>query len=187
MLIVVQGGSATGKTTLSRKLSKDLGIGILAKDDIKELLFDRLGVPENVDRSIMYGTAAMRALFAVLDEWLKADPKRHLIVESAFFADYADKDFQDIEEKYNPGLLQLYTKAAVDERKQRYEARVDDGSRHEGHRDYERQDMLEEQYNERYRAIAIRRTIEIDTTHFDDNDYATLLRRVREEMNEATN
>lgn len=178
MLIVVQGGSATGKTQLSRKLSQDLGIGILAKDDIKELLFDKIGLPESVDRSIVYGTAAMRAFFVILDEWLKADPQRNLIVESAFFADYADKDFQDIAAKYNPGLLQLYLAVDVNERHRRYRSRLEDGSRHTGHRDSERKDLLDEEYDQRYRPIAIEDTIEINTASLSDDDYQSLLQDI---------
>lgn len=182
MLIVVQGGSATGKTQLSRRLSQDLDIGVLAKDDIKELLFDRLGLPETVDRSIMYGTAAMRAFFAVLDEWLKADAGRDLIVESAFFTDYADKDFQDIANKYNPGIVQVYLTVDADERKRRYRSRVEDGSRHAGHRDHEREDLLNEEYDQRYRPIAIKDTIEINTASFSDDDYQSLLQDIRRRM-----
>lgn len=187
MIIVIQGASAVGKSHLAKRLSEDLGIGILTKDGIKEMLYDSIGIPEDVDRSIMYGTAAMRAFFVIVDEWLKSDSKRHLILESAFFADYADKDFADIKSKYDPGLMQIYVTADADVRKQRFADRVNTGLRHEGHRDFERKDVFHDETDSRYRPIAIQHTISIDTTNFDNVDYDGLLKAIKGELNEKTN
>lgn len=181
MLIVVQGGSATGKTQLAQRLSKDLNIGILAKDDIKELLFDKLGLPEDVNRSIVYGKATIRAFFDILDEWLKADAGRDLIVESAFATDYADDDFRKIEEKYNPDIVQLYVKVDPEERKRRSQTRVADGSRHPGHLDTQRSALYEEESEEQYRPLAIERTITVDTTVFKEDDYLKIVDAIKGE------
>lgn len=42
-LTIILGSLASGKTTLARRLSADLSLSCLCKDDIKEALFDRLG------------------------------------------------------------------------------------------------------------------------------------------------
>ena len=43
LLIIVTGPSATGKTSLAERLSEDLSIPLIAKDTIKEQLFNSLG------------------------------------------------------------------------------------------------------------------------------------------------
>jgi len=64
-LIVVQGGSAVGKTTLTRIIARELGYDAIGKDHFKELLYDTLGVPKDREDSRVYGRAATAALFAV--------------------------------------------------------------------------------------------------------------------------
>jgi len=43
-LIIILGSPASGKTTLAHRLSATLGLPCLHKDDIKECLFDALGI-----------------------------------------------------------------------------------------------------------------------------------------------
>ena len=43
LLIIINGAPCTGKTTLGRKLAKQLCLPFLSKDGIKEVLFDTLG------------------------------------------------------------------------------------------------------------------------------------------------
>ncbi len=82
IVVVVTGLPASGKTTLSRRLSEALNLPLLSKDLIKESLFDVLGVNDRA-WSLQLGAAAMEVLWsvlrecpggAVLDLWL--DPRR---------------------------------------------------------------------------------------------------------------
>jgi predicted kinase len=45
-LMIILGSPASGKTTLARRLSGELGVPCLCKDDVKEALFDVLGVTD---------------------------------------------------------------------------------------------------------------------------------------------
>ena len=45
-LIIILGSPASGKTTLARRLAADLALPCLCKDDIKEALFEVLGVTD---------------------------------------------------------------------------------------------------------------------------------------------
>ena len=71
LLVVVTGAPAAGKTTLARALAGKLGLPLIAKDDIKETLFDALGVGDR-EWSRRLGRATFDVQFRVLDELLEA-------------------------------------------------------------------------------------------------------------------
>lgn len=82
VVVLVTGLPASGKTTLGRRLSLALGLPLLAKDVVKETLFDTLGVRDRL-WSQQLGAAANEVLWAllpdcppgaVLDLWF--DPRR---------------------------------------------------------------------------------------------------------------
>ena len=54
LLIIINGAPCTGKTTLGRKLAKQLRLPFLSKDGIKEVLFDTLGWEDGGYRFGMY-------------------------------------------------------------------------------------------------------------------------------------
>ena len=60
-LTIILGSPASGKTTLARRLSADLSLPCLCKDDIKEALFDVLG-PGDRDWSRRLSEASFAAL-----------------------------------------------------------------------------------------------------------------------------
>lgn len=60
-LLIILGSPASGKTTLARRLSADLSLPCLCKDDIKEALFDSLG-PGDRDWSRRLSEASFAAL-----------------------------------------------------------------------------------------------------------------------------
>ncbi len=60
-LVIILGSPASGKTGVGRRLAADLGIPCFSKDDVKEALFDTLGLG---DRG--WSTSLSRASFAVL-------------------------------------------------------------------------------------------------------------------------
>lgn len=78
-LIIVGGPPGAGKTTLATALSAAMGLPVIAKDSIKEVLMDHLGGAEPV------GTAAFAVQFAVARTLLESGSG--LILEGAFFHD----------------------------------------------------------------------------------------------------
>jgi len=60
-LMIILGSPASGKTTLAERLSRDLALPCLCKDDVKEALFDVLGCPDR-ERSRQLSEASFTAL-----------------------------------------------------------------------------------------------------------------------------
>jgi predicted kinase len=58
---IILGSPASGKTTLARRISVDLSLPILSKDDIKEALFDVLGSGDRASSRLL-SEAAFSAL-----------------------------------------------------------------------------------------------------------------------------
>jgi predicted kinase len=81
LLVVVTGPPASGKSTIAHALSKRLGLPLIAKDEIKESLFDALGVGD-VDWSSRLGAATFEIQMVVLGELLRT--RVSVIVESNF-------------------------------------------------------------------------------------------------------
>jgi predicted kinase len=174
-ILIVQGGSAVGKTTLSRRLAKDLDFVLLSKDDFKELLYDVLGKPPTREESTTYGLAATKALYASAEVFLGSG--KSVILESAFTRGLAEVDIDDLVTKTNAQVEQLYITASPKIRLERFEARIKSGERHAGHPSSE--GIVSEEYfandSDRYGPLAIDDTIEINTNVFDDDNYKELL------------
>ena len=63
--ILVAGWPGSGKSTLGVALAAELGLPLLAKDEIKEALMDGLGPPQTVAESQRLGRAAVLAMLRV--------------------------------------------------------------------------------------------------------------------------
>lgn len=95
--ILIAGMPASGKTTWGRKLSRELKIPMLSKDDFKEILFDRLGF-QNRQEKVRLGQAAMDLLYAAAQPMLSCGLS--VILENNF------------EDESRPGLVQLLEKTS---------------------------------------------------------------------------
>ena len=85
-VILITGAPASGKTDLARRLAGRLALPTLAKDRIKETLFDAL--PVSPDWSRPLGAASYRLLLEFARELVRADVS--FILENAFRS--TDKD-----------------------------------------------------------------------------------------------
>jgi predicted kinase len=132
LLVVVTGPPASGKTTVAEALARDLGLPLVAKDAIKERLFDSLGTGDR-EWSRALGRATFELLFARVAAALReALP----VVAEANFDAAAVPAFAALPPS-RP--LQIHCSAPVDVLLARYAARTPD--RHPGHLDGE---ILEE-------------------------------------------
>ena len=60
--VLVCGMPAAGKTTIARYLSKNLGLPMFSKDEIKERLYDTVGFGSRAEKEAL-GVGAMEAMY----------------------------------------------------------------------------------------------------------------------------
>ncbi|HEY9241563.1 MAG TPA: AAA family ATPase [Streptosporangiaceae bacterium] len=123
--VLVAGWPAAGKSTLARALAAELGLPLLAKDEIKEALMDGLGYPPTVAESHRLGRAAVLAMLRVAQRCPGA------VLDSTWF-EYADPLVRQL-----PGrCVEVICTVPVQVARARYQARA--GQRHAGHLDGDR-------------------------------------------------
>ena len=176
VLIIINGAPGVGKTTLLRKLVKDLGLPGIGKDDIKELLFEHLGSKDR-EWSKDVGAVTFDMVYSLMNRWIGQG--HSLIMECPFFREFAVDQIAGMVAGRDMTVIELYCKADPAVRRERFIKRVEDGSRHPGHADGAVVDTPEEEISARYAPLEVGDLIEIDTTNFGDADYTELLGRVR--------
>ena len=97
-LIIINGLPGTGKTTLGKAIATEFGFPFLAKDELKEFLFDNIGIGDR-EWSKKIGAISSDFLYEVANQSLSAN--KSLIIESAFFKSFAAPKLREIIEKYN--------------------------------------------------------------------------------------
>jgi predicted kinase len=167
--VLVAGWPASGKSTLAAALAAELGLPLLAKDEIKEALMDSLGRPQTVAESRRLGKAAVLAMLRVA----RCCPGA--VLDSTWF-DYALPLARTL-----PGqIVEVHCIVPVELARARYESRA--SQRHAGHLDGARSDA--ELWGEPSpRSLGLGPVIEVDTSGPVDIAQlaATLARRLSRE------
>jgi predicted kinase len=178
-LIIITGLPGTGKTTLGRRLARDLTLPFLHKDGIKEILFDQLGWSDRA-----WSRTLGRATYALLYHFLEIElaARRSLIVESNFHPEHATGEFQAFRERYGFRPFQVLCKTDGQTLLARYAARTASGERHPGHVDAVVVEEIREQLvTGRADPLALDGPVwEVDTTDPAQMDYASLLAAIRD-------
>lgn len=162
--VLVAGWPAAGKSTLARALAAELGLPLLAKDEIKEALMDGLGYPATVAQSRCLGRAATAAMLRVAQRCPGA------VLDSIWF-EYADPLVRQL-----PGrCAEVVCTVPVELARARYRARA--GQRHAGHLDEARTEA--ELWGAPPRSPRAGPVLEVDTSGpVDVRDLAATLTRL---------
>ena len=131
-LIVVSGAPASGKTTISRRLEVDLSVPLIAKDDIKEMLFDHLEQHDR-DWSTTEGKMAIAMMYAGAEVLLAEG--YHVMIESSFNRDYSIDEIDTVCGRTGANVIEVYCRLDHTLRQERWTARTLSGDRHPGHLD----------------------------------------------------
>lgn len=179
LVVIVTGPPGAGKTTLGRKLSAELGLPFVSKDDIKEILFETLGWDDR-QWSKRLGAASFEILFHILERQLAAG--RSVVVETAFIPQYHTARFLDLRDEYGFEPVHILCHAVDEILFDRFVERIEAGERHPGHVDPLMDvDQFAELLRERgYDAPNIGGLLlEVDVTDFDAVDVEVLMRAIR--------
>jgi predicted kinase len=186
-LVLINGLPGTGKTTLAAKLKDDLGLPCLGKDMLKEFLFDTIGIGGR-DDSRLIGKATAEMLYLLANDYVQAG--RSIILECAYFVEFAQPEFQRIANAYPVRVLEIYCETEKDVRRERFRTRNDKGLRHPGHVDQEMYAGFDPDIAEPldvYAPIQVGKLIRVDTTRFGEADYRQLLTQVKDYLKEKNN
>jgi predicted kinase len=129
-ILVVTGPPASGKSTIAAELARRLALPLIAKDEIKETLYESLGVGDRA-WSQRLGGATYALIFHMLSRQLKAG--RPCVVEGTFGAEIANARFAGLSQRWPFVALQIFCTAPEDVLAARYVERAP--SRHPGHLD----------------------------------------------------
>lgn len=161
LVVVVTGPPASGKSTIAAAIAKGLPAPLIAKDPVKEALFDGLGTG-NADWSRKLGIATYGILYLMLEQELRAG--RSCVLEANFDHNEASTQLAAIQLRRPFRALQIVCTAERNTLVKRFVARSN--SRHPGHIDDERLEDVEDSIDaRRWRALELDgETIEVDTT-----------------------
>lgn len=138
-------------------------------------MYDELGIPNTRDESRIYGKSATAALYASVRVFL--DEGKGVLLESAFNMELAELDIKNLVSGRDVSVSQVYCTASPEIRLKRYEDRIRNGDRHNGHPDgigtRTKDDFAADEM--KYGKLNIEQTVEVNTDSFTDDDYATLL------------
>lgn len=160
LLVLVNGIPGTGKTTLAKALSAELGIPHISGDDIKELLFDKLGEVD-IAWSRELGDITTDMLFELTKGFLSRG--RSLIVEGAFVKDSTIPRVMPLVTAETK-LVEVYCKTEPAVRRERFIARARSGTRHPSHFDRHYEDMVDAEVLVRHAPLALGVVVPVDTT-----------------------
>jgi predicted kinase len=158
-LVVVTGPPGAGKSTIAAALRERLGLPLIAKDALKEVLGDALEFAGDRHESRRLGVATFHVQFAVLRELLAAGVS--VIAEGNFSADW----FQTLPPAH---VTQVHVTASPETLRERMLAR--DVHRHPVHYDREAaEEITERTASGEWEPLPLEgRLIRIDTTTWPD-------------------
>ena len=131
-LIVVCGAPASGKTTLARRLARDLGLPLLEKDVFKESLAEVIGASDR-EASKRIGMASFRVLYDLAFGMLTQGSS--VTIEANLTRRFAEPELRRLADLSRLTVVQCTADRRVIE--QRYRDRQAKGARHAAHFDLE--------------------------------------------------
>ena len=181
-IFIMQGGPATGKTTVGQRLAQSLRIPYFSKDGVKEPIFDCVGCPTawEADGPLSgrkMDDAAIVILFYLIEAQLQAGCS--CVIDSTFQARHTPS-LLELKSRYPFTPVQILCRTERTELARRYQRRAELGERHPGHLDQNLFDNFDADAMERiFKPLDIGgHILTVDTTDFTDADLSELLKSI---------
>lgn len=181
VLIMVTGLPCTGKSTLARRLAKELGLPLISRDDIKEVLFDSLGWKDR-DWSKKLGIASWHLLYYFVELLLSS--RQSFVVENYFKPEFDTEELLGLKRRYDFEPFQIHCKTDYQTLLQRFTTRSESAERHPGHVDHQYYALFaKESLRSESPTLEIGgESLDIDTTDLQRIDYAGLLAALKQKL-----
>ena len=190
-IIVLAGMPASGKSTLAAAVSKQLGLPVVAKDTLKEQLFDVLGF-ENYQQKRNLDHAANAVLISVAESMIKSGTP---VILDNNFDTISAKAFNDLCDNYDCKCVTVMLGGETEAFYRRYVERDRLHLRHLGHILQEHypphpgdsldHEMTREEFDEKFIKRGMTEfkcrgeRIDIDATHPEKIDVAAVIEQIR--------
>jgi glucokinase len=175
-LIIVNGLSASGKSTLAARLSKDLNTPLFAKDDFKELIADTIGYT-NHESTRHFGKASFAALFLVAQEILSKGTS--VVIEGNFTLGEETKSFLSHMREGEIDVREILCYTNPELLIRRYRDRTKHPERHPVHHtlgEKELNEWVDRIFAGNGKAAPLTgNLLEVDTTNLTDEQYKNVL------------
>jgi cytidylate kinase len=129
-LVAISGQAASGKTTLARFLSEELGWPSYSKDFFKNPAYEILGFPKTVEEHAVYGRLAHECMDRAIEELLGHGASA--IIEGPLADSYYRPFFEKLKSRWNVQILQIQLICDGDVLLQRWIERERVGGSHPG-------------------------------------------------------
>lgn len=193
-IIILTGVPASGKTTFSKYLSRELGIPVISKDFIKEILFDDIGF-QSREQKVKLGIASMNIMYGIAEESMKLG---NTVILENNFENISKQRLNMLVKTYDYEVINIRFEGDISVIYDRFIKRNHSKSRHLGHITNESY-PLNEHVNEistitfkEFEEMIVSRgmidfniggeLIHVDTTDFSQVNYKEIINKVKEKI-----
>lgn len=172
--LIVTGPPAAGKTTLVRRLAKDLNIPLFEKDTIKDLLYKTLAFGDKA-WSRQIGTSAVDVLFFAAGQLLRNG--QSVATESNFYRQFDSARASKLASKIDARVVQVHCSASSEILVERNAARLHPPNYRPNHHVMRAEELLGKLASGTWEPFDVpSKVIRVDTS--DSFDYAKLLQSI---------